>query len=229
MLLPYVQFSVRWMMAAVAVIALAIFYAEMATLLLILAISSLAIRSLFTEPVGRRSRRWAIPYLLTLACLYLPLGWVAWYHPWEGSRWAGVKFWPVSPGLSAGLYANSFLFEYYPDERTIALAMAAGAVFRITVFTTLGSLGRAAMVMANLVALVSTVLESWLYYNFSIDNVISPYHIVAWPSWMFVAEFLFAPSSGVLSVGFLLFIRYLWKRIKPRKPAHAPGYRESGS
>src|SRR4051812_11410556 len=172
MRLPPVRFTVRRMMAAVAVIALALVSVELATSLLILAVSILAVRSRFAEPVGRRSRRWAIPYLVTLACLYLPLGWVAWDHPWEEeSRWAGIKFWPVSPGLSAGLFANSFMSDggYSPDERTIALVMSAGAVFRIAVFTWLGSLGRAAMVVANLIAVIATWLESSLLHELIID------------------------------------------------------------
>ena len=71
MRLPPVRFTVRRMMAAVAVIALALVSVELATSLLILAVSILAVRSRFVEPVGRRSRRWPIPYLVTLACLYL--------------------------------------------------------------------------------------------------------------------------------------------------------------
>src|SRR3954452_7477293 len=88
-----VRFTVLRMMAAVAGVAVdasALRHAELATSLLILAASTFAVRSLFAGPVGRRSRRWAIPYLVTLACLYLPLVWVVWYHPWEGPRWAGV-------------------------------------------------------------------------------------------------------------------------------------------
>src|SRR5205823_749223 len=136
---------------------------ELATSLLILAVSILAVRSRFVEPVGRRSRRWPIPYLVTLACLYLPWAWVAWDHPWEESRWPWFKFWPVSPGFTAGLFANSYMSDgaSSPAASTIALVMAAGAVFRIAAFTSLGSLGRAAMVVSSVIATLGAGLESW--------------------------------------------------------------------
>src|SRR5436309_2652787 len=82
MRLPHLQFTVRRMMFAVTVVAVALVRIELATLLLILAVSGLAIRSLLGGPTAaRRSRPWAIPYLVTLACLYLPFGWVMWGTP----------------------------------------------------------------------------------------------------------------------------------------------------
>jgi hypothetical protein len=229
MRLPPVRFTVRRMMAAVAVVALALVSVELATSLLILAVSILAVRSRFVEPVGRRSRRWAIPYLITLTCLYLPWAWVAWDHPWEESRWPWFKSWPVSPGFTAGLSANSYMSygEYSPAESTIALIMAAGAVFRIAVFTSLGSLGRAAMVVSSVIASLGAGLESWFAYPIYLGDHygrLSPYRILFGnPSSIFIYEFLFFPLSGVLSVGLLLFIGHLWKRIKARRPALAPG------
>lgn len=236
MRLPPVRFTVRRMMAAVAVVALALVSVELATSLLILAVSILAVRSRFVEPVGRRSRRWAIPYLVTLACLYLPWGWVAWDHPWEESRWPWFKFWPVSPGFTAGLFANSYMSansymcygEYSPAASTIALAMAAGAVFRITIFTSLGSLGRAAMVVSSVIATLGAGLESWFAYPIYLHEQygmrLSPYRILFVDlSFIFICEFLLFPSCGALSVGFLLFIGHLWKRIRTRRPALASG------
>src|SRR4051794_5676150 len=134
MRLPPVRFTVRRMMAAVAVVALALVSVELATSLLILAVSILAVRSRFVEPIGRRSRRGAIPYLVTLACLYLPWGWGAWDPPRGESRWLCFNFGPVPPGFPGGLFANCYMpannymcyGEYSPAASTIALAMAAG-------------------------------------------------------------------------------------------------------
>src|SRR4051812_35313214 len=101
MRLPHVQFTVRRMMVTVTVVAAALVRVELATLPLVLAMSSVAIRSLFARPpTGRRSRPWAIPYLVTLACLSLPFGWVLWDAPsgrvmrgvfFEDCRWAWFK------------------------------------------------------------------------------------------------------------------------------------------
>src|SRR4051812_9808022 len=103
---PRVQTSMRGMMGAVAVIALALFRAEAAMLLLVLTLSGLAIGSLLAGPPSHRSRRWAIPCLVTLACLYLPFGWIAWTVPPYGSRSAWLISWPVCPGLIPGLFAE---------------------------------------------------------------------------------------------------------------------------
>jgi hypothetical protein len=182
------------------------------------------------EPVGRRSRRWPVAYLVTLACLYLPWGWVAWDHPWEESRWPWFKSWPVSPGFTAGLSANSFMLrpERSTPEAPIALSMAAGAVFRIAVFTSLGSLGRAALVVSSLIASLGAGLESFLAHQIYAEEQHglrwSPYHITfIESSLIFIYEFLFFPLFGALSVGFLLFIGHLWKRIRTRRPALASG------
>jgi hypothetical protein len=121
MRLPHVRLTVRRMMFAVAVVASALVRIELATLLLILAVSSLAIRALLAGPTaGRRSPPWAIPYLVTLACLYLPFGWVLWDAPsgrvmrgvfLEDFRWAWFKSWPVLPAFfvlfSVYIYVNN--------------------------------------------------------------------------------------------------------------------------
>src|SRR5437879_4940853 len=105
--LPRVRFTVRRMMFAVTVVATALVRIELATLLLILAVSSLAIRSLLAGPTtGRCSRPWAIPYLLTLACLYLPFGWVMRGVFLEDFRWAWFKSWPVLPAFFALFSVN---------------------------------------------------------------------------------------------------------------------------
>jgi hypothetical protein len=145
-------------MAVVAVVALALIDPGLTTFLSILITSAVAIRSLLLEPVGARPRPWAIPYFVTLACLYSPFAWVVWDYPWDGYRWGWVKLWPVLPGLVAGMFAH-------PDDSAMTRISGAAAVLLVAVFTTLGRLGRAALVVSSLVALIGSGLESWVAYQ----------------------------------------------------------------
>lgn len=158
MRLTRLRFTVRRMMAAVAVIALALFDARVATFLVILTTSVIAIRSLVAEPSGGRSRPWVVPYFITLACLYLPFAWVIWDYPWDGYRWYWVKLWPVLPGLVAGMFVH-------PHDSAVALISGAVAVLLMALFTALGTSGRTALVAANGIALIGSGLESWLAYQ----------------------------------------------------------------
>ena len=155
---PRLRFTVRRMMAAVAVIALAFFDARLTTFLVILTTSVVAICSLLAEPGGGRSRHWAVPYFVTLACLYLPFAWVIWDFPWDGYRWHWVKLWPVLPGLVAGMFAH-------PNDSAMALISGAVAVLLVALFTALGTSGRATLFVANGIALIGSGLESWLAYQ----------------------------------------------------------------
>jgi hypothetical protein len=152
------RFTVQQLMAAVAVFALALSDAQLTTFVLIVTGAVVAVRSLFAERTGGRSCRWAIPYFVTLACLYLPFAWVLCDYRWDSYRWHWVKLWPVLPGLVAGLFVH-------PNDYAMALISGTMAVFLIVLFTTLGTSGRKAMVVANGLALVGSALESWLAYQ----------------------------------------------------------------
>jgi hypothetical protein len=146
------------MMIAVAVVALACYDAQLTVFLLILATSAVAIRSRAAEPIGERSRHWAVPYFVTLACLYLPFLWVLWDYPWDSYRWTWVKLWPVLPGLVAGMFVH-------PNDLAMVRASAVTAALLVTVFTKLGSTGRAGLIVTNGLALIGAALESWFVYQ----------------------------------------------------------------
>jgi hypothetical protein len=146
------------MMAAVAVLALALFDAGLTTSLLLGTGAVLAVRSLVAGSADGRSRPWAVPYLVTLACLYLPFAWVLGDYPWDSYRWHWVELWPVLPGLVAGMVVH-------PNDLAMNLAAGATSVLLVLVFTTLGTSGRKALVVANGFALVGAGLESWLAYQ----------------------------------------------------------------
>jgi hypothetical protein len=145
-------------MVAVAVIAVALYNARLTTILLILIGSFVAIRSLIVEPSGGRSRRWAVSYFVTLACLYLPFAWVVWDYPWDSYRWGWIKLWPVLPGIIAGMLVH-------PSEYATNLLSGAMAVLLVALFTKLGSSGRAALIGSSGIALIGAVFESWFAYQ----------------------------------------------------------------
>jgi hypothetical protein len=158
MRVPRVRFTVQGMMAAVAVVALALFDTQLTMLLLLGTGAVLAVGSLLAERTGGRPRPWAVPYLVTLACLYLPFAWVLGDYPWDSYRWHWVKLWPVLPGLVAGLFVHR-------NDSAMTLVLGATSVLLVLLFTTLGTSGRKALVVANGLALVGSGLESWLAYQ----------------------------------------------------------------
>jgi hypothetical protein len=146
------------MMSAVVVIALALFDARLTTLLLILFGSVVAIRSFLAEPTGGRARRWGVAYFVSVSCLYLPFAWVLWDYPWDSYRWGWVKLWPVLPGIAAGMFVH-------PHDSLMTLVSGAVAILLVALFTTWGASGRVALVGANGIALIGSVMESWLAYQ----------------------------------------------------------------
>jgi hypothetical protein len=158
MRLPRLRFTVGRLMVAVAVIALAIFNAQLTTLLFVLIGSAVAIRSLLAEPAGGRSRHWAVSYFVTLACLYLPFAWVVRDYPWDSYRWGWIKLWPVLPGIVAGMFVH-------PSEYAMNLVSGAVAVLLVVLFTRLGSSGRRALLGASGIALIGSLFESWFAYQ----------------------------------------------------------------
>src|SRR4051812_46441592 len=123
MRVPGVRFTLRRMMVGVAVLALALFDARLTTSLLLGTVAVLAVGSLLTG----RTRPWAVPYLVTLACLYLPFAWVLGDYPWDSYRWQWVKLWPVLPGLVAGLL-------FHPNDTAMTLVSGATAVLLVALF-----------------------------------------------------------------------------------------------
>jgi hypothetical protein len=152
------RFTVQRMMATVAVLALALFDARLTTFLLLASGAAVAVRSLLAGPTGGRPRPWAVPYLVTLACLYLPFAWVLGDYPWDSYRWHWIKLWPVLPGLVAGMFVH-------PNDSAMALVSGATSVLLVLLFTRLGTSGRKTLVMANGVALVGSGLQSRLAYQ----------------------------------------------------------------
>lgn len=153
-----VRFTLRGLMLGVVVIALILYSVPLTTLFLVLAGSILAIRVRLTEPIGGGSRRWAVPYLVTLACLYLPFAWVLGDYPWDDYRWHWIKLWPVLPGLIAGMLVH-------PNDSAMLALSGLATFLLIGLFTALGALGRRALVLASVLALSGAVLESMLAYQ----------------------------------------------------------------
>lgn len=155
-LLPRV--STRWIMAAVAVVALALYDARLTTFLLITIGGGLAFRSLRAGPNDPRFRRWAFPYLVSVACLYLPFAWVLGDFPWDGYRLGWIMLWPVLPGLLAGAFVH-------PNDAMMALVAGTTSILLVGLLTRLGMRGPRALVAANGIALVGASLESWVAYH----------------------------------------------------------------
>jgi hypothetical protein len=118
----------------------------------------LAARSLIARPTGGSAHPWAVPYLTTIACLYLPFAWVLGNYPWDTYRWHWIMLWPVLPGLVAGMFVH-------PNDHAMMQLSGATTVLLALVFTIFGALGRKALVVANGVLLLGAGLESWLAYQ----------------------------------------------------------------
>ncbi|MFO0907087.1 MAG: hypothetical protein U0794_01755 [Isosphaeraceae bacterium] len=158
MSLPRPGFTLRRMMAAVGLLAVGLAQPRVTTLVVVLAVALLAVRRLWTRPRGDRSRAWAVPYFVTLVCLYLPFAWVLGDYPWDSYRRQWIGFWPVLPGLIAGMVGHP------NDEMMFALSGALTLVL-LAAFTALGSRGRAFLVVANGVLLIAAAFESWVAYQ----------------------------------------------------------------
>ncbi len=92
------RFSIRNLMIAVAITALMMADPRITLAFLILAGSVATL-------LNRYRRRWALPYFVTLACVYLPFSWlVLTGYPWDSYQWGWIKLWPVLPGLPAGFF-----------------------------------------------------------------------------------------------------------------------------
>jgi hypothetical protein len=146
------------MMAAVAILALALVDARLATLLFIVTGAAFAVRSLLAGPTAGRTRSWAVPYFVTLACVYLPYAWVLWDFPRDEYRLQWVKLWPVLPGLVAGTFVH-------PNDAAMTLVSGAVTVLLVVLFTRLGTRGRTALVVTNALALLGCGLGSWFAYQ----------------------------------------------------------------
>lgn len=145
-------------MIAVAIAALAFCDPQVTTLLVISATSLLAIRSLLIKPASERPRSWAVPFLVSLACLYLPFAWVLGDYPWDGYRWHWIKLSPVLPGLIAGMFVH-------PNDYAMTLISGAVTLTLLALFTMVGRSGRVGLVVGNGIALIGAGLESAVAYQ----------------------------------------------------------------
>lgn len=155
---PRVRITVRGLMIVVAVAAMVFVDARVANLLVILATSAVAVWSLLAKPGAGWPRRWAVPYLVTLGCLYLPFGWVVWDYPWDGYRVHWIRLWPVLPGLVAGMLVH-------PRDELMILISGLVSLLLLALFTALGTRGRRTLVVANGLLLIAAGVESWIAYS----------------------------------------------------------------
>lgn len=146
------RFTIRGLMIAVVALALLLADPRLGTLLLILAGSVAAFVT------GKRSR-WAVPYGVTLACVYLPYAWLVLIdYPWNSYRWTWVMLWPILPGLLAGIFFHpNDAVEFFVDG-VVALAL-------VLLFTRLGAIGRRSLVVASGVALLLEAVASFVAYQ----------------------------------------------------------------
>jgi len=154
------RFRIRTLMIAVAAVACFIADASLATLVLLVAASGVALRTLVCQRVvSAPARRRPTAYLLTLAFLYVPFGWVLWEWCWDRRQVFWLQLWPVLPGFVAGLFAH-------PDDTAMTRIAGGTSLLIIAAFTALGSSGRAALMISSLVALLGACLASYLVYGF---------------------------------------------------------------
>jgi len=145
------RLTIRNLMIAVAILALVMADARLATTLLLLAGAAATLLP--------RNRRWAVSYFVTLACLYLPFTWlILMNYPWDSYRWHWIHRWPLAPGLPAGLFFHSNQFV----ESFVAGMMTLGLVILLT---WLGARGRKSFIAVNGLALILAGMESFVAYQ----------------------------------------------------------------
>ena len=150
--------TTRGFMIAVAIIALVLRFPEPGMLILLLVLACVAIRCLLDSPTGSRS--WARSYLVTIACLYLPFGWlVVQDYPWDSYRWYWIKMWPILPGLCPAILCLS----RYRSAMEFALPIFTALL--IALFAWLGSFGRWALAGSSTIVLILSIFMSWASYQ----------------------------------------------------------------
>jgi hypothetical protein len=114
----------------------------------------------YADPAVRRRAPlwWRLAF--TLACVYLPYAWlVLGGGSWHDYRLTWIKMWPILPGLTAGLLViprGSNAVEF------AAMGATAGVV--VGVFLLLAARSRRRVPIPTIVALVLSVLNSWIAY-----------------------------------------------------------------
>jgi hypothetical protein len=146
------RFSIRHLMTAVAITALLISDPRIALVLLILAGSIASLQN-------RYRRRWAVPYFVTLACVYLPFSWlVLTDYPWGDYRWFWIKLWPVLPGLPAGMF-------FHPNDSVEFFVSGIVTVGVVVLLTRVGASGRKSLIVTNGIALILAAMDSFIAYQ----------------------------------------------------------------
>jgi hypothetical protein len=152
--------TTRGTMIAVAVVALTLRRAELGMLALVLILSFVAVRRLFDAPKGSRPYSWARSYLVTIACVYLPYGWlVVQDYPWDDYRWEWVKMWPILPGLFPAILL------FHQHRFAVPFVAPAFTALLIALFTWRGSFRGLALAISSTVALIVSVFLSWVSYQ----------------------------------------------------------------
>lgn len=152
------QFTVRGMMVAVVMTALAFCNPQLGTMLLIFSGAVFAVRSRLAASTAATSYHWSTAYLVSLASLYLPFAWVLGDYPWDDYRWHWIKLWPVLPGLVAGMLVH-------PNDYWVFLISGVVTVLLVLLLTVLGALSRRVLILTTAVTLIGSVLESCLAYQ----------------------------------------------------------------
>jgi len=145
------RLTIRNLMIAVALLALEMADARLAIVLLLLAGAAATLLP--------RNRRWAVPYFVTLSCLYLPFSWLVLInYPWDSYRWHWIQRWPTAPGLPAGLFfhSNQFVESFVAGMTTLGL---------IVLLTWVGARGLKSLIAANGVALILAAMVSLVAYQ----------------------------------------------------------------
>ncbi len=149
----------RWLIV-VAIIAVGLVHVALGVFVFVFVLAGLALLCLAARPINPDSARWAKSYLLTIACLYLPYGWlIVQDYPWNSYHWYWIRLWPVLPGLLGGLLIHPI------EETAERMVMAAITVVMIAGFSSLGSLSRSARIGMSAVAFVGSCVLSYVAYS----------------------------------------------------------------
>lgn len=146
------RFTIRGLMIAVVALAMLLADPRLGALLLILTGAVAAF-------VTRKRSRWAVPYVVTLACVYLPYSWlVLMDYPWNSYRWTWIALWPILPGLPAGMF-------FHPNDAVEFFVAGVAALALVLLFTRLGAMGRRSLIAASVVALLLEAEASFVAYQ----------------------------------------------------------------
>ena len=100
-------------------------------------------------------RLW-IRLLITFTILYLPYYWILWVGTWDNVRIAWLQLWPILPGLWTILLGRT-------HHELWVMSAATAIIIAIVLFV--GRRTRLAFVITSIVALIGSLVNSWLAYQ----------------------------------------------------------------